>query len=406
MKPNDTSAAPVLRPRCVLPRGFRAAGASAGLKASGAPDMAMIFSDRPATVAATFTANQVKAATVRLDAERVAGLGLAHGIVVNSGQANACTGKAGLRDAAAMAAWAAARTGVDPSLFLVCSTGRIGIRLDMAKIRPGIDALAAALSPAGGEDAARGILTTDTRPKRFTAVFAADGRPCRLTALAKGSGMIRPNMATMLAFFLTDAAVDRRAASSAFRAAVAASFNRISVDGDQSTNDSAFLLANGAAGNRPLRPSHPDWPAFEAALRAIALRLAKEMVRDGEGASKFVTVAVRGAASAADAESAARAIANSALVKTSWVGTYPNWGRVMDAVGYSSARVKEDKVEIFYDGLRAVRGGVRAEATGAALSKVLAQKEFTLTVDLHLGRGSATVYTCDITEEYVRINKD
>lgn len=405
MKTNETPA-PVLRPRCILPRGFRAAGTAAGLKSSGAPDMAMIFSDRPATAVATFTTNQVRAATVRLDAERIASLGLAHGIVVNSGQANACTGKAGYRDAADMAAYAAAKTGVDPSLFLVCSTGRIGIRLDMAKIRPGIDALSAALSPTGGEDAARGILTTDTRPKRFTATFEADGRPCRLTAFAKGAGMIRPNMATMLAFFLTDAAVDRRAAAAEFRRAVDASFNRISVDGDQSTNDSAFLLANGAAGNAPLTPSHPAWPAFSAALRAIALRLAQEMVRDGEGASKFVTVTVRGAASAADAEAAARSVANSYLVKTSWVGTYPNWGRVMDALGYSSARVKEEKVEIFYDGLRAVAGGVRAEAPEAALSKVLAKMEFTLAVDLHLGRASATVYTCDITEDYVRINKD
>jgi glutamate N-acetyltransferase/amino-acid N-acetyltransferase len=368
--------------------------------------MAMVFSDRPATVVATFTTNQVKAATVRLDSERVASLGLAHGIVVNSGQANACTGKAGYRDAADMAAYAASRAGVAPSLFLVCSTGRIGVRLDMDKIRPGIDALSAALSPTGGEDAARAILTTDTRPKRFTATFTADGRACRLTGFAKGAGMIRPNMATMLAFFLTDAAVDRRAAAAEFRRAVAASFNRISVDGDQSTNDSAFLLANGAAGNAPLTPSHPDWPSFSAALRAIALRLAKEMARDGEGASKFVTVTVRGAASAADAESTARSVANSYLVKTSWVGTYPNWGRVMDALGYSPARVREDKVEIFYDTLRAVANGIRAEAPQAALSKVLAQKEFTLTIDLHLGRASATVYTCDITEDYVRINKD
>ncbi|MBR6022770.1 MAG: bifunctional glutamate N-acetyltransferase/amino-acid acetyltransferase ArgJ [Kiritimatiellae bacterium] len=395
-----------LSPVCVLPAGFRAAGISAGLKASGAPDMAMVFSDRPATVVATFTTNQVKAATVRLDSARVKAYGIAHGIVVNSGQANACTGKAGDRDAADMAAHAARRMGVAPELFLVCSTGRIGVRLDMAKIRPGIDALAAALSPDGGEDAARGILTTDTHPKRFTAEFTANGRRCRLTGFAKGSGMIQPNMATMLAFFLTDAAVHRPSAQALFRRAVDDSFNRVSVDGDRSTNDSAFLLANGAAGNEPLRPSHPDWPAFAEALRAISLALAKEMARDGEGASKFVTLTVRGAASSADADAAVRAVGNSFLVKTSWVGTYPNWGRVMDALGYSPARVNESRVDIFYDGLPAVLGGVRGPAPEADLSAILAKPEFSIDIDLHLGRASAVLYTCDCTEEYVRINMD
>ena len=398
------SARPV--PACLLPSGFRAAGVSAGLKASGAPDMAMVFSDRPATVVATFTTNQVKAATVRLDARRVESAGLTHGIVVNSGQANACTGKAGLRDARDMTACAARRMGVDPEMFLVCSTGRIGVRLDMEKIRPGIDALAAALSPEGGEAAAGAILTTDTRPKRFTATFTADGRPCRVTGFAKGAGMIQPNMATMLAFFLTDAAVHRPSAAALFRRVVAETFNRVSVDGDRSTNDSAFLLANGVAGNAPLKPSHPDWDAFAGALGEIALGLAREMARDGEGASKFVTVTVKGAASAADADEAARAVANSLLVKTSWVGTYPNWGRVMDALGYSRAKVKEERTDIFYDGLPAVLGGVRAPTPEAELSAVLAKPEFSLDIDLHLGRGKAVVYTCDCTEEYVRINKD
>lgn len=397
---------PSLSPACILPSGYRAAGTAAGLKASGAPDMAMVFSDRPATVVATFTTNQVKAATVRLDAARVATYGVTHGIVVNSGQANACTGKAGFRDASAMAAHAARALGVAPSMFLVCSTGRIGVRLDMDKIRPGIDALAAALSPTGGEDAARAILTTDTRPKRFTVEFAVDGRPCRLAGFAKGAGMIQPNMATMLAFFLTDAAVHRPSAQALFRRAVEDSFNRVSVDGDRSTNDSAFLLANGAAGNAPLRPSHPDWPAFEAAVRAVALGLAKEMARDGEGASKAVTLTVRGAASAADADAAVRAVGNSLLVKTSWVGTYPNWGRVMDALGYSPARVNESRVDIFYDGLPAVLGGVRGPAPEADLSAVLARPEFSIDIDLHLGRASAVLYTCDCTEEYVRINMD
>ena len=388
-----------------LPRGYCAAGIVAGLKASGKPDMAMIFSETEAAVAGTFTTNQVKAATVRLDAERVAEVGVAHGVVVNSGQANACTGKAGMADARKMAAHAAAQFGVAEETFLVCSTGRIGVPLRMDLILPGIEKLAGALAEKGGEAAARGIMTTDLVPKRYTTTFVADGRTCRLTGIAKGSGMIQPNMATMLAFMLTDAAVDRRAMGKALKAAVDGSFNRISVDADQSTNDTALLLANGRAGNAALKPGHRDWDGFVAALEGVAFRLAMAMVRDGEGAQKLVTVRVKGARSGADAEAAARAVANSFLVKTSWVGTYPNWGRVMDALGYSAAKVDETKVEIYYDKLLAARNGLKAGASIEQLSKVAAKKEFTLTIDLHLGKGEATVYSCDCTEEYVKINK-
>lgn len=388
-----------------LPAGFRAAGIVAGLKASGKPDMAMFFSDSPAALAGTFTTNQVKAATVRLDSERVATVGCAHGIVVNSGQANACTGKQGYRDAQAMAVHAARQFGVAPETFLVCSTGRIGVPLRMDVILPGIEKLARAVVPAGGESAARGIMTTDLVPKRFTAPFAANGRPCRLTGIAKGSGMIQPCMATMLAFLLTDAKVDRRAMQKALKAAVDRSFNRISVDADQSTNDTVLMLANGRAGNAALKPGHPDWPAFVAALEGVAFRLAMAMVRDGEGAQKMVAVRVQGARTPADAEAAARAVANSFLVKTSWVGTYPNWGRIMDALGYSPAKVDETKVEIRYDGLLAVKHGVKAGVSIERLSKVVAKKEFAIAIDLHLGRHAATVYSCDCTEDYVKINK-
>ncbi len=397
--------APRFFPAARLPLGFRAAGIIAGLKKSRKPDMALFFSDTPAALAGTFTTNQVKAATVRLDSERVAAGGGARGIVVNSGQANACTGPHGLRDARTMAAHAARQFGVPAEQFLVCSTGRIGIPLRMDIILPGIEKLARVAAPAGGEAAARGIMTTDTRPKRFTAVFQADGRPCRFTGIAKGSGMIQPCMATMLAFLLTDAKVDRRAMQKALKAAVDNSFNRISVDADQSTNDTVLLLANGCAGNQALRPGHRDWPAFVAALEGVTFRLAMEMVRDGEGARKMVTVNVQGARTPADAEAAGRSVANSFLVKTSWVGSYPNWGRIMDALGYSPAQVDENKVEIHYDHLLAAKNGLKAGASIAQLSKVAARKEFTLTIDLHLGRHAATVYSCDCTEEYVRINK-
>lgn len=388
-----------------LPAGFRAAGIIAGLKKDRTRDMALFFSDSPATLAGTFTPNQVKAASVRLDAERVANIGVAHGIIVNSGQANACTGKAGMRDAKDMAEHTATQFGIAPELVLVCSTGRIGVPLRMDLIRPGIEKLAVALSPTGGENAARAIMTTDLVPKRHTVRFTVNGQSCRLTGIAKGSGMIQPNMATMLAFLLTDAAVDGRALQKALKAAVDQSFNRITVDADQSTNDTALLLANGRAANTPLKPGHPDWPTFVAALNGITFRLAMDMVRDGEGAQKLVTVRVQGARTAADAEAAARSVANSFLVKTSWVGSYPNWGRVMDALGYAPAKVDETKVEIFYDKLLAVQKGLKAGASMARLSKVVAKKQFTLTIDLHLGRQAATVYSCDCTEEYVRINK-
>ena len=391
--------------QATLPSGFRAAGIVAGLKASGKPDMALFFSDSPATLAGTFTTNQVKAATVRLDAERVATIGAAHGIVVNSGQANACTGKNGLRDAQAMAVHAAAQFGVAPELFLVCSTGRIGVPLRMDIILPGIEKLARAVVPTGGESAARGIMTTDLVPKRFTVPFTANGKSCRLTGIAKGSGMIQPCMATMLAFLLTDAKVDRRALQKALKAAVDQSFNRISVDADQSTNDTVLLLANGRAGNATLKPGHPDWPAFVAALAGVTFRLAMAMVRDGEGAQKLVTVRVQGARTPADAEAAVRSVANSFLVKTSWVGSYPNWGRIMDALGYSPAKVDENKVEIHYGKLLAVKNGLKAGASIEQLTKIAAKKEFSITIDLHLGRHAATVYSCDCTEEYVKINK-
>ncbi len=391
--------------RATLPSGFHATGIIAGLKKSRTPDMAMFFSDAPATLAGTFTTNQVKAATVRLDSGRVATVGCARGIVVNSGQANACTGKNGLRDAQAMAVHAAKQFGVPAEHFLVCSTGRIGVPLRMDIILPGIEKLAKSVVPAGGEEAARGIMTTDTRPKRFTVPFQANGKTCRLTGIAKGAGMIQPCMATMLAFLLTDAKVDRRATQKALRAAVDRSFNRISVDADQSTNDTVLLLANGCAGNVALKPGHRDWPSFVAALEGVTFRLAMEMVRDGEGAQKMVAVRVQGARTPADAEAAARSVANSFLVKTSWVGTYPNWGRIMDALGYSPAQVDETKVEMHYDRLLAVKNGLKAGASIKRLSRIVAKKEFSITIDLHLGRHAATVYSCDCTEEYVKINK-
>jgi glutamate N-acetyltransferase/amino-acid N-acetyltransferase len=394
----------VVREIMRLPRGFRAAGEAVGLKRSGRRDMALLVSDRPAAVAGVFTTNQVQSATVKLNRTRLRG-GVARAVIVNSGNANACTGPQGLTDADRMTELTGLLLEVPKTQVFVCSTGRIGIPMPMPVIEAGIAKVAGELSPRGGKNAATAIMTTDTTIKRATVTFKVNGKPVTLCGMAKGSGMIEPKMATMLAFLLTDAAVERKALQAALKTAADESFNRISVDGDRSTNDTTLLLANGAAGNKPLLPGHPDWAAFCAALNALTLNLAVKMARDGEGATKLVTVRVTGAKSAADADRAARAVANSLLVKTSWVGDYPNWGRLMDSIGYSRAKVVEERVEIRYNNLLAVRNGVFAEAaTYAQLAKIQKQKEFTITINMNIGPGAAVIYTCDCTEEYVRIN--
>lgn len=389
--------------KIILPRGFRAAGIAAGIKKPGVRDMALIVSDRPAAVAGVFTTNQVCAATVKLDRERLRG-GRGRAIVVNSGNANACTGEQGLRDARRMAALVAQQLGLLEEQVFVCSTGRIGAPLPMPVIEKGIAKLTQDLSENGGEDAAQAIMTTDTRPKRWTVHFRVGARQLTVAGIAKGAGMIEPNMATMLAFLMTDAAVPPRILQRALEAAVNQSFNRITVDGDRSTNDTVLLFANGAAGHPPLAPSRPGWRAFTEALNEATRQLARMIARDGEGATKMITIEVRGAASDRDADLAARAVANSLLVKTAWAGDDANWGRVMDALGYSPARVVESKVDIFFEDRCAVRGGVAGPATDAQLREIVRRPEFAVAIDLHLGKGRAIVYTCNLTEEYVRIN--
>ncbi len=387
-----------------LPKGFRAGGVAAGLKKSGDRDMALIFSDTPCAMAGTFTTNQVKAATVKLDMARLKSRTPGHGVIINSGNANCCNGPQGMKDAERMAALTAELLGVSPQTCYVCSTGRIGVNLPMDIIEPGIRKIVGAIRADGGEEAARAIMTTDTRPKFGTVRLKIGDRPVILSGMAKGAGMIEPHMATMLCFLLTDARVKPGALQRALSDAVADSFNRITVDGDMSTNDTVLFFANGQAGNAELGPGHKDWPAFAAAVRALCLNLALKMVHDGEGADKFVTIRVKGARNAADADVAARSVANSMLVKTSWAGGYPNWGRIMDALGYSPARVIENKVEMFYDGRLAVRQGVKAGVSIDQMKRIQAQKDFTITIDLHLGQGEAVIYTCNCTEEYVRIN--
>ncbi len=394
-----------LNDEVVLPRGFVGCGIAAGIKRGGKRDMMLIASDRPAACAGVFTTNQVQAAPVKLDRE-VVKRKTARALVVNSGNANACTGARGLRDARAMAALTAKLLKIKPEEVLVCSTGVIGRPMPMKTVSAGIRSLVPALAAGGGNDAADAIMTTDTRKKTASVDLVLGGKRVAIAAFAKGAGMIEPNMATMLGFFLTDAAVEPRALQHALKQAVDASFNRISVDGDMSTNDTCLLLANGAAGNAPLSPKHKDWGAFTAALFVAALDLAKKIARDGEGATKLITVRVEGARTDAEADAAARAVANSMLVKTCWNGDYPNWGRIMDAVGYSPAKVVESKVDIDYDRLPAVRGGVATKTSIRALSRVQQRERFTVSIKLHLGKGGAEVYTCDCSEDYVKINVD
>jgi glutamate N-acetyltransferase / amino-acid N-acetyltransferase len=393
----------IITDEVVLPRGFKAAGIAAGLKKGNKKDLALIVSDVPAVMAGTFTTNQVKAASVKLCRKRLAGR-TGRAIVINSGNANACTGAQGMLDAEQMAATVAGSTGVDERSVFVCSTGRIGVQMPMDIIVAGIRKAAAHLAKEGGTAASEAIMTTDTRPKTCTARLSINGKPVIVSAMAKGSGMIEPNMATMLAFILTDAVVEPEALQSCLSEAVKHSFNRITVDGDRSTNDTVLFMANGQADNRPLRKSHPDWNAFASAVSAVTMSLALKMVEDGEGATKLVTIKVRGARNDKDADIAARSVANSLLVKTSWVGEYPNWGRIMDALGYSDAKVDEERVDIRYDDLYASKKGLYAGTPIDDLKRIARQKAFTIEIDLNLGSGEAVVYTCNCTEEYVRIN--
>lgn len=387
------------------PAGFRASGVHSGIKKkAGAMDLAMLVSDKPAAAAGVFTLNLVKAAPVLFCKRRLAGKKKIRAVVINSGCANACTGARGLSDAGRTAALAARALDLDPDSVLVCSTGTIGKKLPMAAIEQGLPKAASALSERGGHDAARAIMTTDTRPKEAAARIVVNGRTVTIGGMAKGAGMIHPNMATLLAFVTTDAAVAPSALGRCLKAAADRSFNCISVDGDQSTNDTLILLANGAAGNRPLGPGHPAWNAFCRAVGEVCRKLALMIVRDGEGATKAVTIRIKGAPDERQARAAAFAVANSLLVKTSWFGADPNWGRVLAALGRSGCKFRPDRVDILYEDLLAVSRGQPAAYRESALHALISRPEFTITANLRAGAAEFTAYTCDCSEEYVRIN--
>ena len=385
------------------PQGFRAAGIHAGIKGKK-KDVALLVSDHDCALAGIFTKNRVFAAPVALCRERVA-RGSARAIVINSGCANACTGEQGMADANEMARLTAEQLGIEANAVCVCSTGTIGLPLPMERIANGIRDAAAALSDDGGTDAATAIMTTDTRRKEAAAECLIDGKTVKIGGMTKGAGMICPDMATMLGFITTDAAVSQPFLQKALARAAAHSFNRISVDGDQSTNDTVLLLANGAAGNIPVDGNHPDAGVFTAALTAVCTALAKAIVLDGEGATKFITVTCRGAKTSGDALAVARAVSNSLLVKTAWFGQDPNWGRVVAAAGYSGAELDQSKLEVYYDDLLVFRNGVPVMQRDLSQLEAVVQKPaFQIIIDLHLGNATETVFTCDCSHEYVNIN--
>jgi len=385
------------------PCGFEAAGVRCGLKREGL-DLALIYTVSPASAAGVFTTNRFQAGPVLVTKDRL-GREKVHGIVVNSGNANACTGRKGYRDATRMTEVTANALDAPARSILVCSTGVIGEPLAMPKIRAGIKAAVAALGPDGGADAAAAIMTTDTRPKSIAVEFDLDGRPVRVGGMAKGSGMIAPHMATMLAFITTDADVSSGLLQSLLTAAVDRSFHRITVDGDTSTNDTVLLLANGQAEAGRITARH-GISRFEAALDLVCTHLAREIVRDGEGASRFIEITVSGAVSVKDARQIARTISESPLVKTAIAGGDPNWGRILAAAGRAGVRFQPDLVDLRLGGVRVVQRGAAARHDREAARKAVSQGEVSIALDLNTGPHEATMWTCDLTDGYIRINAE
>jgi glutamate N-acetyltransferase / amino-acid N-acetyltransferase len=418
----------------VAPKGFLAGGVFCDIKRLGTGkgsdkgqkrDLALIVSEAPATVAGMFTTNQVCAAPVKLCMERMKN-GIAQAVVVNSGNANACTGKQGLRDAKAMTEIAGRELNIPAGKIFIGSTGRIGVGLPMENVERGIVETAKVLgkSVAHANHAMEAIMTSDTWPKQIAVEFVLGGKTVRIGGMCKGAGMIQPGMsangkrpaalplhATMLCFITTDVAIEQKALQGVLREAVAQSFNRITVDGDMSTNDTVLVLANGLARNAKLKIQNPGFKIFQAALNHVCLELAKMIVRDGEGVHRIVTVRVNGAKTVKDADAAARAVGNSPLVKTSWHGGDPNWGRIIDAIGYSAATVVEEKIDIGYSApgskniLWSLKRGQPTKATFKELCAAVAPKEFDLHINLNLGKAGAVIYAADLTEDYVNFNK-
>ena len=386
-----------------FPKGFKAAGVKAGIKKSGNLDLALIYTEKEAAVAGVFTKNAVAAAPVIVSREVVKG-GKAHAIVANAGCANACTGETGLANARKMAALAAAEVGCAPDEVLVGSTGIIGVNLPMDKLEAGIKAAAAELSEDGSKNAGNAIITTDTYSKACSCEVEIGGQAVRFGAIAKGSGMIQPNMATMLCYITTDANISSQLMQKALSEIVEVSFNMISVDGDMSTNDTVLVLANGASGAAEITDGSPEYEKFSATLKEICQELSKRIAADGEGATKFLTINVSGTKTFEDAKTVAMSIAKSPLVKTAFFGEDPNWGRVICAVGYAGIPMVPEKTVIKFGGVPVYANGLGAEFNEDDIHKVMAEHDIVIDVEMGMGDAKATVWSCDFSYEYVKIN--
>ncbi|MBI4682494.1 MAG: bifunctional glutamate N-acetyltransferase/amino-acid acetyltransferase ArgJ [Nitrospirae bacterium] len=382
--------------------GFKFAGISAGIKKSGDRDLALIYSESPAIAAGMFTTNRIKAAPVKLAIENITSQ-KAQAIIINSGNANACTGKKGIKDAREVNKKTAEELGIPSELVYVSSTGIIGKPLPVEKINNAVPGLVDKLSPSSLRQVASAMMTTDTFAKMSSRKLKIGRKRGTITGIAKGAGMICPNMATMLCFIVTDIAINRQALDSALREAVTSSFNRLIIDNDMSTNDTVMILANGNLQNRPITKRSAEFNIFKNALNEITYDLARMIAEDGEGATKLIEVIVKGALTEADAEKIALAIANSMLVKTAIYGQDPNWGRIVAAIGYSGVEVNENTLDISLNKIKLVRKGLGTNKEKVA-RKTLSKKNIIITVDLGIGKETAKALTCDLTEGYIKIN--
>lgn len=382
--------------------GFKFSGISAGIKKTKKKDLALIVSESMAVAAGVFTSNKIKAAPVHLDIERIRSRkGLA--IIINSGNANACTGLQGLKDAKKMAFVTARELGIHPELVYVASTGIIGRPLPMKKFKKAVPRAVKKLSAKSINDAATAMMTTDTFSKIFSKKIKISGKTGTIAGIAKGAGMISPDMATMLCFLFTDIVIDANALDSALRKAVKKSFNRLIIDNDMSTNDTVLIMANSRLKNSLIKKNSRSYLKFENALSEVTYNLSKMIAMDAEGATKLIEINVKRARTESDADKVSRAIANSLLVKTALYGENPNWGRIMAAIGYAGIEIKEQKINIYINNFKMVNKGIGTHRD-RVLKNLLSKKEITIAVDLGLGRKQAKVLTCDLTEKYVKIN--
>lgn len=386
---------------------FKASGVHSGLRKNGKKDLCIIYSERKSVAAAVFTRNKVKAAPISVNMEHINSKNT-QAVVINSGYANTCTGSRGKEDAYHMATEVAKHLNLKPEEVLVSSTGRIGIPLPMDKVITGIELGCSELSYTGGKGAAEAIMTTDTFPKYLGVEFEIQGKTVKLTAISKGSGMVQPNMGTILSYIATDLKISKEMLNKALRESTEISYNMISVDGDTSTNDMAVIMANGAAGNEIIDSENEDYFIFKEALDYLNIELSRMIAKDGEGATKLITVDVNNANTVEDARRCAKAVVNSSLVKSAFFGSDANWGRIMCALGYSGVDVNEDVIDITFKNELGeeiiVQDGIEFNFDKPLVEKILKEDHINIVIDLKLGSESATSWGCDLTYDYVRIN--